>query len=151
MKTPVTPLQENLEDEKKTFGTRNRHNQLVSAEVRTKPTLATARLRRARSTRKRTPRWISTLKASPDAPPGDKMLLSSFVPTSLLPALQQESKAPAPAVCDVDGCTGTRKYRLVCDWECGAYRMDVSEERLGAVRSGRGLGPRAAVYSLGLG
>ncbi|KAH9954182.1 hypothetical protein BC827DRAFT_72226 [Russula dissimulans] len=34
-------------------------------------------------------RWISALKASPDAPPGDKMLLSFFVPTSLLPSAHQ--------------------------------------------------------------
>jgi Ino eighty subunit 2 len=61
----------------------------------------------------------------PDAPPGDKMRLSFSVPRSLLPAAVlnadgdskvdvQEQPAPvpkprAPAVCDIDGCTMTRK------------------------------------------
>jgi hypothetical protein len=79
--------------------------------------------------------WISTLKTSRDPPPRDKMFLSFSLPTSLLPVAhqpaldgdgdaimvaqeqqqqQQESIPPAPAVCDVDGCVTTRKYRLVC-------------------------------------
>jgi hypothetical protein len=37
-------------------------------------------------------RWVSTLKASPDAPPRDKMLLSFSVPTSLLPVPHQISR-----------------------------------------------------------
>jgi hypothetical protein len=77
-------------------------------------------------------RWISTLKSSPDAPPGAKMFLSFPVPTSLLPAVhqpalegdgnvmmmvpeqqqqQQQSKPRAPSIHDVDGCTATGKYR----------------------------------------
>jgi Ino eighty subunit 2 len=86
-------------------------------------------------------RWISTLRPSPDAPPGDKMFLSFSVPTSLLPATmhpvdvdgdvkmetqeqEREAQAVVPAVCGVDGCTAKRKYRLVRDWERGACGMD---------------------------
>ncbi|KAH9956410.1 hypothetical protein BC827DRAFT_1157759 [Russula dissimulans] len=99
-------------------------------------------------------RWISTLKAFPDAPPGDKMLLSFFVPTLLLRALhqsaldgdrdvimvapeqqQQQSRPRAPVVRDADGCMNTR-YRLVRDWErgaCGMEHLHLLEERLRAV------------------
>ena len=89
-------------------------------------------------------RWISTLRPSPDAPPGDKVLLSFSVPASLLPTThqsagtdvdpdgdvkmettqEQEPQAKAPAVCDVEGCSAKRKYRLVLDWERGACGMD---------------------------
>jgi hypothetical protein len=71
----------------------------------------------------------------------DKMLLSFFIITSLLPASLQSAamfdadedtkidvqkepallpKLRAPAVRDVDGCTATRKYRLGRDHSCGA-------------------------------
>ena len=99
-------------------------------------------------------RWISTLRPSPDAPPGDKMLLSFSVPTSLLPMSHrpptadadgdtkmevQELPLPkprAPAVCDVDGCTVSRKYRVVRDHSRGACGMDhlhILEKQLGVV------------------
>jgi len=134
---------------KKKSGTRNRHNQLASAEDHTPAT----------HTDNGTPaegevdeeesgdvvptcyRWIVTLKPLPDAPPGDKMFLSFSVsillpPVPYQPALEddgdagmvapgqqwwQRSKPRAPAVCDVDGCTATRKYRLVRDWESGSW------------------------------
>ncbi len=93
-------------------------------------------------------RWISTLRHYPDAPPGDKMFLSFSVPASLLPATHQSTtpdvdadgdvkmettqeqeppkkpRAMARAVCDVEGCSAKRKYRLVRDWERGACGMD---------------------------
>jgi Ino eighty subunit 2 len=93
-------------------------------------------------------RWISTSRPSPDAPPGDKMFLSFSVPASLLPTTHQSAapdvdadgdvrmettqeqeppeklRAMAPAVCDVEGCSARRKYRLVRDWEGGACGMD---------------------------
>jgi Ino eighty subunit 2 len=90
-------------------------------------------------------RWLSTLRPSPDAPPEDKMFLSFSVPTSLLPTIHQSAPdvdvdvdgdvkmettqeqkplAMAPAVCDVEGCSAKRKYRLVLDWERGACGMD---------------------------
>lgn len=98
-------------------------------------------------------RWISTLRPSPDAPPGDKMFLSFSVPTSLLPqpefdadgdtkmapAQDDELRKPrsaAQAVCDVEGCTVRRKYRLVRDRERGACGMDhlhLLERHLGTV------------------
>ena len=79
--------------------------------------------------------WISTLRPSPDAPPGDKMFLFFSVPESLLPdqsvapvaegdvkmetteEQEQEHKprAMVPAVCVVDGCMAKWKYRLVRD------------------------------------
>lgn len=87
-------------------------------------------------------RWISTTRPAPDVPPGkQKMTLSFSVPASLLPTphhvavdgdgdvkiMAQEQQPPkqrAPAVCDVDGCTATRKYRLVRDLERGACGME---------------------------
>ncbi|KAH9981561.1 hypothetical protein BJV74DRAFT_879232 [Russula compacta] len=84
-------------------------------------------------------RWISTLRPCPDAPAGDKMFLSFSVPTSLLPQPEldadgdtkmeaedelREPRSAAPAVCDVEGCTVRRKYRLVRDRERGACGMD---------------------------
>ena len=93
-------------------------------------------------------RWISTSRPSPDAPSGDKMFLSFSVPASLLPTTHQsgapdvdadgdvrmettqeqgppeKSRAMAPVVCDVEGCSARRKYRLVRDWERGACGMD---------------------------
>jgi Ino eighty subunit 2 len=100
-------------------------------------------------------RWISTLRPSPDAPPGDKMLLSFSVPASLLPmphepaaALDadgdtkmgaQEQRVPkprAPAVCDVDGCSEKGKYRLVRDQArgaCGMSHLHLLEKQLGVV------------------
>ncbi|KAH8984174.1 hypothetical protein EDB86DRAFT_2833594 [Lactarius hatsudake] len=87
-------------------------------------------------------RWISTSRPAPDAPSGEeKMTLSFSVPASLLPtshqvavegdgdgdvkvgAQEEPRKPPAPAVCNVDGCTATRKYRLVRDLERGACGM----------------------------
>jgi Ino eighty subunit 2 len=157
---------------KKKSGTRNRRNQLASVEDRTPATHtgngtpAEGEVDEEESAEVAAVpvvevvptcyRWISTLKASPDAPPGDKMLLSFSVPTSLLPVVhqpaldgdgdaimaaqeqqrQQESKPRAPAVCDVDGCMATRKYRLVRDWEhgaCGMEHLHILEERLRAV------------------
>ena len=154
---------------KKKSGTRNRRNPLASAEDRTPAThtgngtpaegevdeeesgevamagvIAAAPVVEVIPTRYR---WISTLKPSPDAPPGDKMILSFSVPESLLPTTHQsaadvdtdgdvkmdttqeeeQSKKPhamAPAVCDVEGCSAKRKYRLVLDWERGACGMD---------------------------
>jgi Ino eighty subunit 2 len=38
-------------------------------------------------------------------------------------AQEQPPKPLAPAVCNVDGCTATRKYRLVRDSERGACGM----------------------------
>ena len=92
-------------------------------------------------------RWMSTLRPFPDAPPEERMFLSFSVPTSLLPAIHQPAtdvdadgdvkmetteeqelpkkpQAMAPAVCDVEGCSAKRKYRLVLDWERGACGMD---------------------------
>ncbi|KAH9163804.1 hypothetical protein EDB89DRAFT_1859831 [Lactarius sanguifluus] len=87
-------------------------------------------------------RWISTSRPAPDAPSGEeRMTLSFSVPASLLPTSHQVAvegngdgdvkmetqeeprQPPAPAVCNVDGCTATRKYRLVRDLERGACGM----------------------------
>ncbi len=84
-------------------------------------------------------RWISTTRPAPDALLGEeKMALSFSVPASLLPtphevmvdgddvnmeAQERLPKPRAPAVCNVDGCTATRKYRLVRDLERGACGM----------------------------
>lgn len=77
-------------------------------------------------------RWISTTRPAADAPPGDeKMTMSFSVPASLLPMpfqdgdedIKTEVQARAPAVCNVDGCTAIRKYRLVRDSERGACGM----------------------------
>jgi Ino eighty subunit 2 len=84
-------------------------------------------------------RWISTIKLIPDAPPGEEnMRLSFSVPPSLLPTphqvavdgdgdvkmeVQEQPPTRIPAVCNVDGCTATRKYRLVRDLERGACGM----------------------------
>ena len=69
------------------------------------------------------------------------MTLSFSVPASLLPTPhqvavdgdedgdvkmdthEQAPKPRAPTVCNVDGCTATRKYRLVRDLERGACGM----------------------------
>ena len=69
------------------------------------------------------------------------MTLSFSVPAALLPtphqvavdgdgdgdvemeAQEQPPKPRAPIVCNVDGCTATRKYRLVRDLERGACGM----------------------------
>jgi Ino eighty subunit 2 len=156
---------------KKKSGTRNRRNPLASAEDRTPAThtgngtpaegevdeeesgeaaVVPVAVVEVVPTRYR---WISTLRPSPDAVPGDKMLLSFSVPTSLLPAShqpaldadgdtkmeeqEQRSRPPVPpAVCDVEGCTANRKYRLVRDWERGACGMDhlhLLERQPGAV------------------
>ncbi|KAH9039821.1 hypothetical protein EDB85DRAFT_224034 [Lactarius pseudohatsudake] len=84
-------------------------------------------------------RWISTSRPAPDAPSGEeKMTLSFSVPASLLPTshqvavegdgdgdvkMEEPRKPAAAAVCNVDGCTATRKYRLVRDLERGACGM----------------------------
>jgi Ino eighty subunit 2 len=166
---------------KKKSGTRNRRNPLASAEDRTPATHtgngtpaegeveedesgeaaltgvgAAAPVVEVIPTRYR---WISTLKPSSDAPPGDKMFLSFSVPASLLPTIHQSAtgvdadgdakmettqeqelpekpRAMAPAVCDVEGCSAKRKYRLVLDWERGACGMDhlhVLEQLSGAI------------------
>jgi len=162
---------------KKKSGTRNRRNPLASAEDRTPAThtgngtpaegevdedesgevamagavAAAAPVVEVIPTRYR---WISTLRPSPDAPPGDKMLLSFSVPASLLPTTHQSATSVdaegdvkmktthdqelpiAPAVCDVEGCSAKRKYRLVLDWERGACGMDhlhVLERQSGAI------------------
>jgi Ino eighty subunit 2 len=145
---------------KKKSGTRNRRNPLASAEDRTPAThtgngtpaegevdedesgeVATVGVVAAAPAVEVIPtryRWISTLRPSLDAPPGDKMLLSFSVPASLLPTVHQSTtdvdpdgdvkmettQAMAPAVCDVEGCSAKRKYRLVLDWERGACGMD---------------------------
>jgi Ino eighty subunit 2 len=152
---------------KKKSGTRNRRNPLASAEDRTPAThtgngtpaegevdeeenyeVAAPPVIEVVPTRYR---WISTLRPSPDAPPGDKMLLSFSVPTSLLPTsvldadgdtkMDVQEPAPllkprAPAVCDIDGCTATRKYRLVRDHSrgaCGMGHLHLLEKQLGVV------------------
>ena len=154
---------------KKKSGTRNRRNPLASAEDRTPAThtgngtpaegevdedesgeVATAGAGAVVPVVEVIPtryRWLSTLRSSPDAPPGDKMFLSFSVPTSLLPTIHQSApdvdadgdvkmetmhgqeppkkpQAPSTAVCDVEGCSAKRKYRLVLDWERGACGMD---------------------------
>ena len=97
-------------------------------------------------------RWISTTRPAIDAPPGEeKMTMSFSVPESLLPATpdqdedgdvkmeaQQEHplKPRVPAVCNVDGCTAIRKYRLVRDWErgaCGMKHLHLLETRYRAI------------------
>ena len=164
---------------KKKSGTRNRRNPLASAEDRTPAThtgngtpaegevdedengeAATAAAVVIAPAVEFIPptryRWISTLRPTPDAPPGDKMFLSFSVPTSLLPTThqsasdvddegdvkmettkeQEQSRAVTPAVCDVEGCSAKRKYRLVLDWERGACGMDhlhVLERKSGAI------------------
>ncbi|SRR6266852_4104496 len=154
---------------KKKSGTRNRRNPLASAEDRTPathtgngtpaegevdedesgevPTVGAGVAAPVVEVIPTRYRWMSTLRPSPDAPPGDKVFLSFSVPTSLLPTIHQSatdvdadgdvkmettqdqelSKRPhamAPAVCDVEGCSAKRKYRLVLDWERGACGMD---------------------------
>ena len=73
------------------------------------------------------------------------MFLSFSVPASLLPTTHHSAtnvdadgdvkmettqeqepskKSRTPAVCDVEGCSAKRKYRLVLDWERGACGMD---------------------------
>jgi len=55
-------------------------------------TLAEREVDEGRAARRQQCRYywrISTLKASPDAPPGDKMFLSFSIPTSLLPVPYQ--------------------------------------------------------------
>jgi Ino eighty subunit 2 len=97
-------------------------------------------------------RWISTTRPAVDAPPGEeKMTMSFSVPASLLPTPDQDEddgdvkmeaqeqhplKLRAPAVCNVDGCTAIRKYRLVRDWErgaCGMGHLHLLETRSRAV------------------
>ena len=96
-------------------------------------------------------RWISTTRPAIDAPPGEeKMTLSFSVPESLLPTPDHDEdgdvkmealgehplKPRAPAVCNVDGCTAIRKYRLVRDWErgaCGIKHLHLLETRYTAV------------------
>jgi Ino eighty subunit 2 len=93
--------------------------------------------------------WISTTETPlrrAAAPPGDKMFLSFSVPVSLLPnqsaapdadaggdvkmettkeqEQERKTRAMVPAVCEAEGCTAKRKYRLVRDWERGACGMD---------------------------
>ncbi|KAH9957719.1 hypothetical protein BC827DRAFT_1137467, partial [Russula dissimulans] len=143
---------------KKKTGTRNRRNQLASAEGRTPATHAgngkpaEGEVDKEESAEAAAVpvvevaptcyQWISTLKSSPDAPPGDKMFHSFSVPTSLLPVphqpaldgdghtimvapeqQQQESRPRAPAVCDMDGCTAMRKYRRAVHgvWNIGTF------------------------------
>ena len=154
---------------KKKSGTRNRRNPLASAEDRTPATHtggngtpAEGEVEEEESGGFTVPpvievvptryRWISTLRPSPDAPPGDKMLLSFSVPTSLLPTSHQPALDPdgdtemgvqellpkprAPPVCDVDGCKENRKYRLVRDHDrgaCGMGHLHLLEKQLGAV------------------
>ena len=153
---------------KKKSGTRNRRNPLASAEDRTPATHtgngtpAEGEIDEEESGGFTAPpaievvptsyRWISTLRPSPEAPPGDKMLLSFSVPTTLLPTsheppfdpdgdTQMDVQVPLPkpraaAVCDVDGCKEKRKYRLVRDHDrgaCGMGHLHVLEKQLGAV------------------
>jgi Ino eighty subunit 2 len=153
---------------KKKSGTRNRRNPLASAEDRTPATHtgngtpAEGEVDEDENVEVAAPpvievvptryRWISTLRPSPDAPPGDKMILSFSVPTSLLPTAALDAdgdtkmdvqeqppslpKPRAPAVCDIDGCTATRKYRLVRDHSrgaCGMGHLHLLEKQLGVV------------------
>ncbi len=157
---------------KKKSGTRNRRNPLASAEDRTPATHTgngtpaegevdeeeSGEVAAAPPVIEVVPtryRWISTLRPSPDALPGDKMLLSFSVPASLLPmphepaaALdadgdtkmgaqeQQVPKPRPPAVCDVDGCSEKGKYRLVRDQArgaCGMSHLHLLEKQLGVV------------------
>ena len=80
-------------------------------------------------------RWILTLRASPDAPPGGTMFPSFFLRSPRRYCQRrctrqgyinrdaqglerkQEPRAMIPAVCAVNGCTAKRMYRLVRDWE----------------------------------
>lgn len=138
---------------KKKSGTRNRRNALASADDRTPATqtgngtpaegepeeeesgeVAPVPIVEVVPTYYR---WISTTRPAIDAPPGEeKMTMSFSVPASLLPtpledgdgdikmeAQEQPPKSLAPAVCNVDGCTASRKYRLVRDSEQGACGM----------------------------
>ncbi|KAN0137816.1 hypothetical protein V8E53_004300 [Lactarius tabidus] len=138
---------------KKKSGTRNRRNALASADDRTPATqtgngtpaegdpeeeesgeVAPVPIIEVVPT---CYRWISTTRPTSDAPPGEeKMTMSFSVPASLLPtplqdedgdikmeAQEQPPKPLAPTVCNVDGCTATRKYRLVRDSERGACGM----------------------------
>ena len=80
-------------------------------------------------------RWVSTIKPLPkDAGPAfqqadGQMKLTFSVPVSIL---SQDSTSPSETrvppmekpVCDVSGCTQTRKYRLVRDWLKGACGME---------------------------
>ena len=166
---------------KKKSGTRNRRNPLASAEDRTPAThtgngtpaegevdedesgeaataAATAIVPAVEFIPPTRYRWISTLRPTPDAPPGDKMFLSFSVPASLLPTTHQQAsdvddegdvkmettqeqeqeqpRAVTLAVCDVEGCSAKRKYRLVLDWERGACGMDhlhILERKSGAI------------------
>ena len=135
---------------KKKSGTRNRRNALASAEDRTPATQtgngtpAEGDPEEEESEVAPVPivevvptcyRWISTTRPAADAPSGEKKMILSFsVPASLLPTPHQDEdgdvdmeaqppKPPAPAVCNVDGCTAMRKYRLVRDLERGACGM----------------------------
>jgi hypothetical protein len=86
---------------KKRSGTRNRRKQLASAEDRTPATHTcsstpvegevdeeeSAEVAAVAEVVLTCDWWISTLKPSPDAPPGDKIFLLFSVPTSLLPVL----------------------------------------------------------------
>ena len=72
-------------------------------------------------------RWVTSTQGDGE---DKKMVLSFSVPTTLLPAVESPMPDPiqpsgrGPGVCAIDGCSSTRKYRLVKDWSIGACGVD---------------------------
>ncbi|KAF4563992.1 hypothetical protein EYR40_002730 [Pleurotus pulmonarius] len=64
-------------------------------------------------------RWISSSRNT-------NMQLSFSVPIAALPDPSEPPRPPnpSPAKCDVEGCSKSRKYRLVKNWNLGACGMD---------------------------
>jgi Ino eighty subunit 2 len=93
-------------------------------------------------------RWVSStrpLAASSMSEPQDgvaegKMHLTLGVPASVLSTTLPAPSPPQPLPkekprCDVPGCTGVRKYRLVRDWvrgACGLVHLKILEGEAGA-------------------
>jgi len=72
-------------------------------------------------------RWISTSKPSANAKTGEKSMSISFsVPMIVdIPPMKIAGnfKAPSPAICAVNGCSGVVKYKLVRNSSIGACGM----------------------------
>ena len=72
-------------------------------------------------------RWVSSTQGDGE---DKKMVISFSVPTSLFPPVENPMPDPiqpsgrGPGVCAIEGCLGTRKYRLVKDWSVGACGLD---------------------------
>lgn len=76
-------------------------------------------------------RWVSSSRNSGDATADQKMTITLSVPitvnsrpidaeaVTLIKAAERET-----AVCAVEGCTQSRKYRLVKDWTRGACGLE---------------------------